>query len=64
MREKSVIVLAVDVVTLVIGLPANVLALYSFSAQIRDRLSPTAILLLNLTVSDFLFLTVLLGMGR
>ncbi|KAM6936753.1 free fatty acid receptor 2, partial [Lycodopsis pacificus] len=41
------------------SLPANLLALYAFSVRIHSRPLPTDILLLNLTVSDLLFLITL-----
>ena len=59
MKVQSEVILAVDIITFLIGLPANILALYAFSIQISARPSPTAILLLNLTVSDLIFLAVL-----
>lgn len=53
------IILAVYIISFLIGLPANLLALYAFSVKICSKPQPTDILLLNLTVSDLLFLFVL-----
>ncbi|XP_039660611.1 free fatty acid receptor 2 [Perca fluviatilis] len=55
----SEVILSVYIISFVIGLPANLLALYAFSVKIHSRPGPTDILLLNLTVSDLLFLIVL-----
>ncbi|XP_054477133.1 free fatty acid receptor 3-like [Anoplopoma fimbria] len=55
----SEILLSVYIITFLIGLPANLLALYAFSVKIHSRPLPTDILLLNLTVSDLLFLMTL-----
>ncbi|KAL2084073.1 hypothetical protein ACEWY4_019591 [Coilia grayii] len=46
----------VYMVIFLLGLPANLLALYAFSRKIHTKASPTDILLLNLTISDLLFL--------
>ncbi|XP_062278699.1 free fatty acid receptor 2-like [Scomber scombrus] len=56
---KSKVILSVYIITFLIGLPANLLALYAFSVKIRSKPLPTDILLLNLVVSDLLFLTIL-----
>ncbi|KAM3873037.1 free fatty acid receptor 2 [Diretmus argenteus] len=56
---RTEIILTVYIVAFLIGLPANILALYAFSIKIHTKPSPTDILLLNLTVSDLLFLIVL-----
>ncbi|XP_053289662.1 free fatty acid receptor 2 [Pleuronectes platessa] len=53
------LILSVYIITFVIGFPANLLALYAFSAKIHVKANPTDILLLNLTVSDLLFLLIL-----
>uniref|UniRef100_UPI003AAF9B83 free fatty acid receptor 2-like n=1 Tax=Centroberyx gerrardi TaxID=166262 RepID=UPI003AAF9B83 len=53
------VILSVYIVTFLIGLPANILALYAFSTKIHIKPGPTDILLLNLTVSDLLFLIIL-----
>eukprot|EP00064_Thunnus_orientalis_P022779 superscaffoldBa00007995_g22998 len=53
------VILSVYVISFLIGLPANLLALYAFSVKIHSKPHPTNILLLNLTVSDLLFLIIL-----
>ncbi|XP_073340756.1 free fatty acid receptor 2-like [Pagrus major] len=55
----SQILLSVYIISFLIGLPANLLALYAFSVKIHSKPLPTDILLLNLTVSDLLFLIIL-----
>ncbi|XP_053289652.1 free fatty acid receptor 2 [Pleuronectes platessa] len=55
----SGVILMVYIITFVIGFPANLLALYAFSVKIHVKANPTDILLLNLTVSDLLFLLIL-----
>ncbi|XP_068613671.1 free fatty acid receptor 2 [Brachionichthys hirsutus] len=55
----SEVILSVYIISFLIGLPANLLALYAFSAKIHRKPLPTDILLLNLTVSDLLFLIIL-----
>ncbi|XP_053289654.1 free fatty acid receptor 2-like [Pleuronectes platessa] len=56
---SSGVILSVYIITFVIGFPANLLALYAFSVKIHVKANPTDILLLNLTVSDLLFLLIL-----
>ncbi|XP_061112004.1 free fatty acid receptor 2-like [Conger conger] len=48
--------LSVTIITFVIGLPANVLAFYTFSRKLQRKPVPIDILLLNLTISDLIFL--------
>ncbi|KAM4600446.1 free fatty acid receptor 2 [Polymixia lowei] len=48
--------LSVYVITFIMGFPANVLAFYTFSRKVRQKATPIDILLLNLTISDLLFL--------
>lgn len=48
--------LSVYIITFVMGFPANVLAFYTFSMKVRQKPTPIDILLLNLTISDLLFL--------
>uniref|UniRef100_A0A8C5GYX3 G-protein coupled receptors family 1 profile domain-containing protein n=1 Tax=Gouania willdenowi TaxID=441366 RepID=A0A8C5GYX3_GOUWI len=48
--------LSVYVITFVLGFPANVLAFYTLCRKVRQRPTPIDILLLNLTISDLLFL--------
>lgn len=50
------LVLAVDAITLIAGLPANLLALYTFVQKVRQRATPIDVLLLSLTISDLIFL--------
>ncbi|KAJ8404998.1 hypothetical protein AAFF_G00329190, partial [Aldrovandia affinis] len=52
----SALMLLVYVVTFTTGLPANILAFYAFSRKVRQKPAPIDILLLNLTVSDLIFL--------
>ncbi|KAM4600443.1 free fatty acid receptor 2-like [Polymixia lowei] len=59
MVVRSEVILTVYILTFLIGLPANILALYAFSLKIHTKPGLTDILLLNLTVSDLLFLIVL-----
>ncbi|KAF7226785.1 free fatty acid receptor 2 [Nothobranchius furzeri] len=56
---RTEIILSVYILSFVIGFPANLLALYTFSVKIHCKPLPTDILLLNLTVSDLLFLIIL-----
>lgn len=55
----SEVILSVYILTFLIGLPANTMALYAFSVKIHKKPGPTEILLLNLTLSDLLFLAFL-----
>lgn len=48
--------LAVYIITFMLGFPANVLAFYTFWKKVRQKPTPIDILLLNLTISDLLFL--------
>ncbi|XP_018582426.1 free fatty acid receptor 2-like [Scleropages formosus] len=52
----SHLVLAVHIITFLTGLPTNILAFYTFSLKVRQKPAPIDILLLNLTVSDLIFL--------
>lgn len=54
--ELSYSVLVVDSITLITGLPANLLAIYTFIRKMRQRATPLDVLLLSLTISDLLFL--------
>lgn len=51
--------LSIYIITFVTGFPANVLAFYTFCRKVWRKPAPIDILLLNLTVSDLLFLIVL-----
>ncbi|KAM7383102.1 hypothetical protein PAMP_002784 [Pampus punctatissimus] len=48
--------LSVYIITFVLGFPSNILALYTFCNKVRQKAMPIDILLLNLTISDLLFL--------
>ncbi|XP_034468114.1 free fatty acid receptor 2-like [Hippoglossus hippoglossus] len=48
--------LSVYIITFVLGFPANILAFYTFCQKVRQKPTPIDILLLNLTISDLLFL--------
>lgn len=48
--------LSVYVITFVLGFPTNILAFYTFCKKVRRKPTPIDILLLNLTISDLLFL--------
>lgn len=48
--------LSVYIFTFVLGFPANILAFYTFCRKVRQKPTPIDILLLNLTISDLLFL--------
>lgn len=48
--------LSVYILTFVLGFPSNVLAFYTFCKKVRQKPTPIDILLLNLTISDLLFL--------
>lgn len=48
--------LSVYIITFILGFPANVLAFYTFCKKVRQKSTPIDILLLNLTISDLLFL--------
>ncbi|XP_041091246.1 free fatty acid receptor 2-like [Polyodon spathula] len=50
------LILSVYIVTFVTGLPANILAFYTFSVKVHHKPAPIDILLLNLSVSDLIFL--------
>lgn len=48
--------LSVYIITFVLGFPTNILAFYTFCKKVRSKPTPIDILLLNLTISDLLFL--------
>ncbi|XP_012684565.1 free fatty acid receptor 2 [Clupea harengus] len=48
--------LSVYIITFITGFPTNILAFYAFILKVRRKPTPIDILLLNLTVSDLLFL--------
>ncbi|XP_062841708.1 free fatty acid receptor 3 [Trichomycterus rosablanca] len=53
---ETILCLSVYIITFATGLPCNVLAFYTFSRKVWRKPVPIDILLLNLTVSDLLFL--------
>ncbi|XP_067367833.1 free fatty acid receptor 2-like [Channa argus] len=55
----SKVILSGYIISFLIGLPLNLLALYAFSVKIHLKPVPIDILLLNLIVSDLLFLIIL-----
>ncbi|KAL6462133.1 hypothetical protein MHYP_G00285550 [Metynnis hypsauchen] len=55
-RQMSDLVLAVYSITLITGLPANLLALYTFVRKVKQNATPIDVLLLSLTISDLIFL--------
>lgn len=55
-KARSDVVLSVDSITLMIGIPANLLALYTFIRKIKQRPMPLDMLLLSLNISDLLVL--------
>ncbi|KPP67566.1 free fatty acid receptor 2-like, partial [Scleropages formosus] len=56
---RHAVILSGYIVTFLIGLPTNILSLCAFSIKVHSKPMSTDILLLNLTVSDLLFLIVL-----
>lgn len=52
----SQLLLPVYILTFLIGLPANILAFYTFCSKVHHKPAPIDILLLNLTISDLIFL--------
>ncbi|ETE61727.1 G-protein coupled receptor 42, partial [Ophiophagus hannah] len=52
--------ITVYMLTVLIGFPTNLLALFAFIQKIRVKATPNCILLLNLTISDLCFLVFLL----
>ncbi|XP_053123589.1 free fatty acid receptor 2-like [Hemicordylus capensis] len=55
MAGKAV-VLTVYIFTFLVGLPINLMALYTFLVKVWKKSTPTDVLLLNLTVSDIILL--------
>lgn len=55
----SRLLLAVYILTFLMGVPANVLAFCAFCQKVRRKATPIDVLLLNLTVSDLIFLAFL-----
>lgn len=55
----SRLLLAVYILTFLMGVPANVLAFCAFCQKVRRKATPIDVLLLNLTISDLIFLAFL-----
>uniref|UniRef100_A0A3Q2ZNY3 Si:dkey-211g8.6 n=2 Tax=Kryptolebias marmoratus TaxID=37003 RepID=A0A3Q2ZNY3_KRYMA len=55
----SHLLLAVYILTFLMGVPANILSFITFCRKVRRKAAPIDVLLLNLTVSDLLFLAFL-----
>ncbi|XP_030638342.1 free fatty acid receptor 2 [Chanos chanos] len=55
-KSLSNLVLSVYGITFIIGVPANILAFYTFIRKVRLRATPIDVLLLSLTTSDLVFL--------
>lgn len=55
----SRLLLAVYIVTFLMGVPANILAFITFCRKVHHKATPIDILLLNLTISDLVFLAFL-----
>ncbi|XP_077193036.1 free fatty acid receptor 2-like [Paroedura picta] len=49
-------ILAIYIITFLIGFPSNLLSLYTFFMKVRKKPAPIDILLLNLTLSDIMLL--------
>lgn len=56
---NSRLLLSVYIVTFLMGVPANILAFCTFCRKVRRRAAPIDVLLLNLTISDLIFLAFL-----
>ncbi|KAK6469683.1 free fatty acid receptor 2-like [Huso huso] len=56
LTSHNQLILSVYIVTFVTGLPANILAFYTFCMKVCRKPAPIDILLLNLTISDLIFL--------
>ncbi|CAI9564420.1 unnamed protein product [Staurois parvus] len=54
--EEKYLYLAIYIITLLTGFPANLLALHALIRKLRVKATPNAILLFNLTISDLSFL--------
>uniref|UniRef100_A0A3B4TYW0 Free fatty acid receptor 1 n=1 Tax=Seriola dumerili TaxID=41447 RepID=A0A3B4TYW0_SERDU len=55
----SHVLLSVYILTFLMGVPANILAFFTFCRKVHRRATPIDILLLNLTISDLIFLAFL-----
>ncbi|XP_047461593.1 free fatty acid receptor 3-like [Mugil cephalus] len=56
---NSNLLLSVYILTFLMGVPANILAFCTFCRKVYRRAAPIDVLLLNLTISDLIFLTFL-----
>ncbi|XP_029918799.1 free fatty acid receptor 3-like [Myripristis murdjan] len=56
---NSHLLLSVYILTFLMGVPANILAFCTFCRKVRRKAAPIDILLLNLTISDLIFLAFL-----
>ncbi|KAH0631385.1 hypothetical protein JD844_005685 [Phrynosoma platyrhinos] len=56
MTPYDTLVLAVYLFAFLVGLPANLLAFYTFLMKVRKKAAPIDILLFNLTISDVIIL--------
>uniref|UniRef100_A0A8C0QSL1 Free fatty acid receptor 1 n=1 Tax=Chelonoidis abingdonii TaxID=106734 RepID=A0A8C0QSL1_CHEAB len=59
MDPVDTLALAIYSVTILLGLPANILALYIFYHRARARLTPNLIYMINLCLSDLAFILIL-----
>ena len=55
----NTLIICVYAITLTTGIPANILAFYTFCRKVRHKPTAIDVLLLSLTISDLLFLTFL-----
>lgn len=53
------LLLSVYIFTFLMGVPANILAFFTFCRKLRSKATPIDVLLLNLTISDLIFLAFL-----
>ncbi|XP_030203572.1 free fatty acid receptor 2-like [Gadus morhua] len=55
----NILIISVYTITLTMGVPANILAFYTFCRKVRRNPTAIDVLLLSLTISDLIFLTLL-----
>ncbi|GAA6088446.1 free fatty acid receptor 3-like [Tachysurus ichikawai] len=55
-KQLSDLILTVDSISLLIGLPANLLSLYTFVLKLKQKAMPLDVILLSLTISNLLTL--------
>ncbi|XP_072530841.1 free fatty acid receptor 3-like [Salminus brasiliensis] len=58
-QDGHLLFLSTYIVTFLIGFPANLLAFFTFVRKLRSKPAPIDIFLLNLTISDLIFLSFL-----